>query len=85
MAPEVDRNGRDRVTADYAWMIISHLLAGIVMYGGIGWLLRLWLGHRGAFVAAGVIIGSTLSLYLVHVKVSRLDSEATATDKERQR
>lgn len=66
-------------------MIISHLLAGILLYGGIGWLLSLWLGHRGVLVAAGVILGSALSLYLVHVKVSRLDSGATAINKERQR
>lgn len=85
MARNVDRSGRDRETADYAWMIISHLLAGILLYGGIGWLLSLWLGHRGALVAAGVILGSALSLYLVHVKVSRLNPDETATSKERQR
>lgn len=85
MARNVDRGGRDREAADHAWMIVSHLLAGIVLYGGIGWLLSLWLGHRAVFVAAGVILGSALSLYLVHVRVSRLDANETAIGKERQR
>ena len=85
MARDVDRGGRDRETADHAWMIVSHLLAGILLYGGIGWLLSLWLGHRAALVATGVIVGSALSLYLVHVKVSRLDTDETAIGKERRR
>ena len=85
MARNVDRGGRDREAADHAWMIVSHLLAGIVLYGGVGWLLSLWLGHRAVFVAAGVILGSALSLYLVHVRISRLDPDETAIGKERQR
>lgn len=85
MAGNVDRGERDRETADHAWMIVSHLLAGILLYGGIGWLLSLWLGHRAVLVASGVIVGSALSLYLVHVRISRLNPDETAIGKERQR
>lgn len=81
MANDADRDGGDRTTADSAWMIVSSLLAGIILYGGIGWLLGLWLGHQGAFVAAGVILGSALSLYLVHVRVSRLGGDIPTTRK----
>ena len=35
-----------------AWAVISYLLAGVIVYGGIGWLLDWWLGTRG-FVAVG--------------------------------
>ena len=28
-----------------AYAIISYLLAGVILYGGIGWLLDWWLGH----------------------------------------
>lgn len=83
MANDGDRTERDRTTADSAWMIVSHLLAGILLYGGIGWLLGLWLGHQAAFVAAGVILGSALSLYLVHIRVSRLDGDIPIKNKRR--
>ena len=73
MANPVDGNERDRSTADAAWMIVSHTVAGVVVYGGIGWLLSLWLGHRSAFVAGGVLVGVALSLYLVHYRVSHSD------------
>jgi ATP synthase protein I len=83
MANDAERDERDRTTADSAWMIVSHLLAGIILYGGIGWLLGLWLGHQGAFVAAGVILGSALSMYLVHVRVSQLDGDIPTKHKRR--
>ena len=62
---------RDGSTVNTAWTIISNLIAGIILYGGIGWLLSLWLGHRAVFVAGGVLIGTALSLYLVHVRTSQ--------------
>lgn len=70
MAFSDDRDERDRSTADAAWTIVSHTVAGILLYGGIGWLLSLWLGHRALFVGAGVIIGVALSLYLVHARLA---------------
>ena len=73
MATSVDRAGQDRSTANAAWMIISRLMAGIVLYGGIGWLLSLWLGHQAALVATGVIVGVALSLYLVHTRIDAGD------------
>lgn len=84
MANTGDRTGPDRATTDSAWMIVSHLLAGIVLYGGIGWLLSLWLGHRAALVATGVVLGVVLSLVLVHFRISQMDAKA-ATHKIEQR
>lgn len=71
MAKTADRPERDRSTADAAWMVTGHLLAGMLFYGGLGWLLSLWLGHTSAFVAGGMIIGIGLSLYLVHFRLSQ--------------
>ena len=56
-------------TADAAWSIVSGLMAGILLYGGIGYLLGMWLGHRPLFVAGGVLFGLAASLYLVNVKL----------------
>lgn len=73
MATSVDRAGQDRSTANAAWLIISRLMAGIVLYGGIGWLLSLWLGHQDVLVAAGAIVGVVLGLYLVHTRITAGD------------
>ncbi len=77
MANAAERVERDRSTVDAAWLILSRLIAGIVLYGGIGWLLSLWLGHRAALVATGVIIGIALSLFLVYVRLHADDMSST--------
>lgn len=53
-------------TANTAWIIVSHLLTGILLYAGLGWLLSLWLGMAPLLIGAGALIGMFLSLYLVH-------------------
>jgi thiol:disulfide interchange protein len=80
MATTDEGLGRDRSTANEAWMSMSRIIAGIVLYGGLGWVLSLWLGHRSALVAAGVVIGAGLSLYLVHFRVSRSDAGPKSSD-----
>lgn len=79
MATSGEGFGQDRSTADAAWLIMSRLMAGIVLYGGIGWLLSLWLGHRSALVATGVIVGVVLSLVLVQTRIAAADA-ATRTE-----
>lgn len=53
-------------TANTAWIIVSHLLTGILVYAGLGWLLSLWLGMAPLLIGAGALIGMFLSIYLVH-------------------
>ncbi len=62
---------------------MSHLLAGIVLYGGIGWLLSLWLGHRSALIAVGVVVGVVLSTILVHARITHADGVTEVTSKSR--
>ena len=45
-------------------------MAGMLLYGGLGWLVGRWLGHRDAFMAAGLLIGIGLALYLTNIRVS---------------
>lgn len=66
-----------RQTADLAWRSVSTLMAGILMYGGIGWLVGKWLGHQSAFTAVGAILGIVLSLYLTYARVSALDAKVS--------
>ncbi|MEU8197321.1 hypothetical protein AB0C10_26385 [Microbispora amethystogenes] len=64
--PETD--GRD--FADAAWSVPSYLLSGILVWGGLGWLLSRWTGVY-AFIPIGVIVGVVLAGYLVYWKHCR--------------
>ena len=70
----------DRSTSDMAWRSVSYLTAGILFYGGIGWLVGKYFGHQSAFMAVGVILGISLALYLTYARVSFLERDATTSD-----
>lgn len=61
----------DRRTPDVAWSITSSLLAGMLVWGGVGWLVDLWLGFDRLFLAIGVFGGLAAGLYLSIVKINR--------------
>ena len=46
------------------WTATGTLLSGIIVWGGIGWLVGLWTGWVGC-LPIGVIIGAALGVYLV--------------------
>jgi F0F1-type ATP synthase assembly protein I len=54
-----------------AWIISSRLIAGLILYAGLGWLLSLWLGHREIFMSVGALVGLGLSYYLIFTGLSR--------------
>ena len=54
---------------DAAWSIFTTMIAGIALYGVIGWVLSWWLGHRALLIAGGALLGLFLSLYLVHKRL----------------
>ena len=43
------------------WIIVGHMAASLVLYGGIGYLLGRWLGHP-ILLLFGVLFGMVLSL-----------------------
>lgn len=47
--------------------IFAYLLSGVVLFGGLGWLLDRWL-DTSFIVAIGMLGGTALSLYLVWVR-----------------
>lgn len=59
--PEQEPSGRG---AEMVWSIIGTLVAGVLAWGGIGWLLDRWLGTR-FLVAVGVVVGMTGAFYLI--------------------
>ncbi len=50
--------------ADVVWSIIGTLIAGVLAWGGIGWLLDRWLGTR-YLVAVGILVGMAGAMYLI--------------------
>jgi F0F1-type ATP synthase assembly protein I len=53
------------------WSILSYLIGGMAVYGGIGWLVGHWAGHTSAFLAGGMLVGLGLALALVILRYGR--------------
>ena len=78
-----DTQPAGRVDDEAAWAAVSHLAAGILLYGGIGWLLSLWFGHRALFVAAGVIFGVALAMFMLFRRLGRTTPEPETLRQDR--
>jgi F0F1-type ATP synthase assembly protein I len=48
----------------------SILIAGLVFYGGLGWLLDRWL-HTSWCLPVGIVVGTAAGVYLVIAKYGR--------------
>ena len=59
--PEQEPSARG---AEMVWSIIGTLVAGVLAWGGIGWLLDRWLG-TGFLVAVGILLGMAGAFYLI--------------------
>lgn len=57
--------------------VLAYLITGPLLFGGLGWLVDLWLGVT-LFVAIGIIAGMGLSLYIIWLRYGT--SEAPTTD-----
>jgi ATP synthase protein I len=68
--PDMPDESDQRNFADAAWSIPSYLMSGMMVYGGIGWLLDRWLGLSALF-PIGILLGLGLALYLVYVRYGR--------------
>lgn len=62
--PEEAQRAADRRDSEMWTKVVGYLLAGPLLYGGIGWGLDHWLG-TSFLLPVGVIGGFALSLYLI--------------------
>jgi F0F1-type ATP synthase assembly protein I len=51
--------------------LISYLISGIVVYGGLGWLLDRWLGFTSLFFPIGLVLGVGAGGYLGYMRFLR--------------
>jgi len=59
-----------KTTSDDPWAIFGRQVSGILIYGGLGWLIGTWVNKVEMFVAAGVILGIALALYMTYKQLS---------------
>ena len=63
--------GRDRGeawrSANLAWGVISTLLSGILVWGGVGYALDRWFDfHSYLFLPIGMVLGVSVALYVIY-------------------
>jgi F0F1-type ATP synthase assembly protein I len=67
--------GRDRKDAwegyGTAWSIIGTLVAGLAVWGGIGFLVDRLAGFHAVFLSIGLVIGAVGGAYLVVVRYGK--------------
>jgi ATP synthase protein I len=44
---------------------LSYLIAGMLVWGGIGWLVDHWVGTSGIFTGIGAVVGTGAGIYLI--------------------
>jgi ATP synthase protein I len=52
------------------WRILSYLFGGMILYGGIGWLISHWTGIAVIF-PVGMILGIGLSVAMIIFRFTR--------------
>lgn len=56
---------------DMAWSMISTLLAGPIVWGGLGTLVDHFAHTSRVFLPLGVVLGFVTSIYIVYVRFGR--------------
>lgn len=68
MTPDpADESRRER---NEAWNALSLVVAGVAVWGGVGWLVSEWLGNR-IYTMLGLLLGAGGALYLVWVRYGK--------------
>jgi F0F1-type ATP synthase assembly protein I len=52
------------------WRILSYLLGGMILYGGIGWLIGRWTGISALF-PIGMLFGLGLAVAMIIFRFTR--------------
>jgi F0F1-type ATP synthase assembly protein I len=61
--------------AEDGWAVMTTLLGGFLVWGGIGWLLDRWLETK-LFTPIGLVVGMVLGIYAVVAKFGLADGPA---------
>jgi ATP synthase protein I len=53
------------------WAVLSTLVAGMLLLGGLGYLIDRLVGVRAVFTAVGIVVGAALGIYIVYLRYGR--------------
>jgi F0F1-type ATP synthase assembly protein I len=53
------------------WAIVSTLVAGMLVLGGLGFLLDRIVGTDDVITAIGLVLGAGFGIYIVHLRYGR--------------
>lgn len=56
---------------DVAWGMVSTLVAGPLVWGGVGMLIDSLVGTTRIFLPLGIVLGFVVSFYIVYVRFGR--------------
>ena len=63
MVPDDARPDTDKPSGD-PWQAFCYVVAGVLLYGGLGWLADRWLG-TSYLVMFGILLGAGLGMFMV--------------------
>lgn len=63
----------DRETPNVAWSVMNNLIAGLLVYGGLGYLIGMFLGKASLGLAVGAVFGLVAGTVLVMYRLRQLD------------
>jgi len=49
------------------WAAFGYLVAGVLFYGFVGWLLSIWL-HADYWIPIGILVGAGFGMYMVFAR-----------------
>jgi ATP synthase protein I len=58
-----------------AWAIMGTLFAGLLFWGGLGYVLDRLIGLRWLFLPIGMVLGMAGGIYLVYVRYGKENRE----------
>jgi F0F1-type ATP synthase assembly protein I len=56
--------------ASAGWSILSYMITGMTLYGGIGWLIGRWTGI-GVLFPVGMLLGLGLAVVMIILRYGR--------------
>ena len=65
---------------DVAWGMVSTLVAGPLVWGGIGMLIDSLIGTTRIFLPIGIVLGFVVSFYIVYIRFGR-ETETSPKEK----
>ena len=60
-----DEDGQPPPDTGMGMTAVAYLFSGMLVWGGIGWLVDQWVGTRGIFAGIGAVVGIAGGVYLI--------------------